>query len=144
MKVAANWGRAPPPGARKNWPWHSSDRRPQRPYRRTAQTRREEKKDTERGVRWRRLRDHEPLNLRKSLSYCRKGAVVGVVTWEEGSVLYEHCHSLQDECDEELDVNEVPGTPQPPVESNQSSHNEPQLQWICVNIYHDISCFCNI
>lgn len=45
-----------------------------------------------------------------SLSYCRKGAVVGVITWEQSSILNEHGHSFQDKRDEELDVNEVPGT----------------------------------
>lgn len=35
-RAAGNWGKAPPPGARKNWPWHSSDRRRQRPCRQTG------------------------------------------------------------------------------------------------------------
>ena len=51
-----------------------------------------------------------------ALSYCRKGAVVSVITWEKSRILDEHRHSFQDKCDEELDVNKVPGTTQPPVE----------------------------
>lgn len=41
--------------------------------------------------------------------------MVGVVTGEQGGVFYEHCHGFQDKCDEELNVNEVPGAAQPPV-----------------------------
>lgn len=59
-----------------------------------------------------------------SLSYCGKGAVVGVVTWEQSSILYKHCHSFQDKSNEELDVNKVPGTTQPPVENTADAHNK--------------------
>lgn len=51
------------------------------------------------------------------ISCRRESAVVGVIAREQSSVLYEHGHSFQDECDEELDVNEVPGTAKPPVEN---------------------------
>lgn len=55
-------------------------------------------------------------NLLSSFFYRGKGAVVGVVTREQSCIPYEHRYSFQDKCDEELDVDEVPGTTQPPVE----------------------------
>lgn len=48
-------------------------------------------------------------------SHGGEGAVVGVVSGEQGGVLHEHSHGFQDKCDEELNVNEVPGAAQPPV-----------------------------
>lgn len=49
------------------------------------------------------------------LSHCGEGAVVGVVAGEQGGILHEHSHGFEDEGGEELDVNEIAGTAQPPV-----------------------------
>lgn len=56
------------------------------------------------------------LSTNVSGSYRGKGAVVGVITREQSRILYEHGRSFQDERDKKLDVDEVPGTTQPPVE----------------------------
>lgn len=55
-------------------------------------------------------------------SYGGQAAVVGVVAGEQGGVFDEHRHGFQDKRDEELNVNEVPGTAQPPVRENQAEH----------------------
>lgn len=53
--------------------------------------------------------------FRSCPSYSGERAVVGVVAGEQGGVFHEHCRGFQDKCDEELNVNEVPGAAQPPV-----------------------------
>lgn len=45
-----------------------------------------------------------------------EGAVVGVVAGEQGGIPDEHGQSLQDERGEELDVDEIAGAAQPPVD----------------------------
>lgn len=50
------------------------------------------------------------------MSHCGERAVVGVVAGEQGRILDEHGHSLKDEGGEELDVDEIAGTAQPPVD----------------------------
>lgn len=58
----------------------------------------------------------ECLHLRAVVwPHCGEGAVVGVLAGEQGSVLDEHGHGLQDERGKELDVDEVAGAAQPPV-----------------------------
>ena len=47
------------------------------------------------------------------VTYVGKGTVVSVLT-EEGGILDEHSHRLQDEGDEELDVDVVSGTAESP------------------------------
>lgn len=64
---------------------------------------------------------------RASLSYCGKGAVVGVVAWEQSSILYKHRHSFQDERKKELDVNKVPGTTQFPVKEQEYIYNQYEI-----------------
>lgn len=49
-------------------------------------------------------------------SHRGEGAVVGVVAGEQGGVPDEHGQSFQDERGEELDVDEIAGTAQPPVD----------------------------
>lgn len=49
------------------------------------------------------------------LPHCGQAAVVSVVTGEQRSIPDEHGHSFQDEGGEELDVDEVSGTAEPPV-----------------------------
>lgn len=46
-RAAGNWGKAPPPEAKKSLPLHSSDRRPLRLYRQTEQTEQQEGERTE-------------------------------------------------------------------------------------------------
>lgn len=53
-------------------------------------------------------------------SHGGEGAVVGVVTGEQGGILDEHGHRFQDEGGEELDVDEIAGTAQPPGQSVNS------------------------
>lgn len=48
--------------------------------------------------------------------------MVGVITWKQICILYEHGHRFQDKREEELDVNEVPGTSQPPVGKQEAAH----------------------
>lgn len=45
-----------------------------------------------------------------ALSYCGEGTVIDLIAWKQSSIFYEHCHSFEDKCKEQLDVNEVPGT----------------------------------
>jgi len=55
--------------------------------------------------------------------------VVGVFAGEQGGVLDEHGHRLQDEGTEQLDVNVIPGAMQPPV------YKPPETQTHRINIY---------
>lgn len=47
--------------------------------------------------------------------------MVGVVTREQSGILNEHGHSFQDKRDEELDVNQVPGTTQSPEKKTNNN-----------------------
>lgn len=58
------------------------------------------------------------------MSYGGEGAVVGVIAWEQSRVLYKHSHGFQDEGDEELDVDKVPGTAQSPGEETGDTCNQ--------------------
>lgn len=69
--------------------------------------------------------------MRARASYSGEGAVVGVVTGKQSSILNEHRHSFQDEGNEELDVNIVPGTTQSPVEKPHNTY---------VTFIMDVSC----
>lgn len=55
-------------------------------------------------------------------SHCGEGAVVGVVAGEQGRILDEHSHGFEDEGGEELDVDEIAGTAQPPGGQTVNNH----------------------
>lgn len=49
-------------------------------------------------------------------SHCGEGAVVGVVAGEQRCVFDEHGHRFEDEGGEQLDVDEIACTAQPPMD----------------------------
>ena len=53
-------------------------------------------------------------------AYGGEGAVVHVFVGEQSSILNEHPHRLQDESDEELNVDVIPGTAKPPVKTRNT------------------------